>query len=209
MCCESLEGGVTIPEAVTLSFVDNCDAEATLNYTETCVGGNCPTEAVESWCNVMNPAAMPDGETCDNYDVHSLRLFNFSGSEFYTTVEGRVANNVDGTTVYTVTVVSTEDAEAGWDLELHYGAFMTWQEARPARSPELQVGRGLGDHTTWMYTTLESGTATGWGNYKGSMLNFNINLLRCRFAFGEEAIVKNGDYRQNGCTSQACSMGSL
>jgi hypothetical protein len=66
---------------------------------------------------------MPDGQTCDNYDVHSLRLFNFAGDEFYTTVEGRVANNVDGTTTYTLTVVSTDNANAGWDLELHYGDF--------------------------------------------------------------------------------------
>ena len=197
VCCEALDGGVTIPEAVTLSFVDNCDAEATLNYTETCVGGNCPTEAVESWCNVMNPAAMPDGETCDNYDVHSLRLFNFSGSEFYTTVEGRVANNVDGTTVYTVTVVSTEDAEAGWDLELHYGAFMTWQEwlDQPG-AQSYKSDCGLGDHTTWMYTTLESGTATGWGNYSGSMLNFSHQPASGYFGFqlGEGANNKNGNY---------------
>ena len=136
-----------------------------------------PTEAVESWCNVMNPAAMPDGETCDNYDVHSLRLFNFSGSEFYTTVEGRVANNVDGTTVYTVTVVSTEDAEAGWDLELHYGAFMTWQEWLDQLEPELQVDCGL-ETTPPGCTRRSSGTATGWGNYSGSMLNSHINLLQ-------------------------------
>ena len=128
VCCESLEGGVTIPEAITLSYADNCDPEATLDYEETCVGGNCPTETVESWCDISNPAVMPDGQTCDNYDVHSLRLFNFAGSEFYTTVEGRVANNVDGTTTHTLTVVSTEDENAGWDLELHYGDFYTWQE---------------------------------------------------------------------------------
>ena len=197
VCCESLEGGVTIPEAVTVSFVDNCDADATLDYNETCVGGNCPTEAVESWCNVLNPAAMPDGETCDNYAVHSLRLFNFAGSEFYTTVEGRVANNVDGTTVYTVTVVSTEDANAGWDLELHYGEFMTWQEwlDQPG-AQSYKSDCGLGDHTTWMYTMLESGTATGWGSYSGSMLNFSHQPASGYFGFqlGEGANNKNGNY---------------
>ena len=50
-----------------------------------------------------------------------LALFNFAGSEFYTTVEGRVANHYDGTKTYTVTVVSADDANAGWDIELSYG----------------------------------------------------------------------------------------
>ena len=100
-----------------------------------------------------------------------MRLFNFAGDEFYITVEGRVANNVDGTTTYTLTVVSTEDANAGWDLELHYD-FYTWQEwiDRPVRRATSLIV----DFTSHdlMYTMLESGTATGWGTYMGSSLNF-------------------------------------
>ena len=132
-----------------------------------------PRKLWKSWCDVLNPAVMADGQTCDNYDLHSLRLFNFAGSEFYTTVEGRVANHYDGTKTYTVTVVSTEDANAGWDLELNYGAFMTWQEwiDQPG-AQSYKSDCGLGDHTTWMYTTLESGSAEGWGNYAGSSLSF-------------------------------------
>jgi hypothetical protein len=197
VCCESLEGGVTIPEAITLSYADNCDPGATLVYEETCVGGNCPTETVESWCDISNPAVMPDGQTCDNYDVHSLRLFNFAGSEFYTTVEGRVANNVDGTTTYTLTVVSTEDENAGWDLELHYGDFYTWQEwlDRPG-AQSYKSDCGLGDHTTWMYTLLESGSATGWGTYMGSSLTFTHQPASGYFGLqlGEGANNKNGNY---------------
>ena len=197
VCCESLEGGVTIPEAITLSYADNCDPGATLVYEETCVGGNCPTETVESWCDISNPAVMPDGQTCDNYDVHSLRLFNFAGSEFYTTVEGRVANNVDGTTTYTLTVVSTEDENAGWELELHYGDFYTWQEwlDRPG-AQSYKSDCGLGDHTTWMYTLLESGTATGWGTYMGSNLTFTHQPASGYFGLqlGEGANNKNGNY---------------
>ncbi len=197
VCCESLEGGVSIPEAITLTYADNCDPDAALDYQETCVGGNCPTETVESWCDISNPAVMPDGQTCDNYDVHSLRLFNFAGDEFYTTVEGRVANNVDGTTTYTLTVVSTDNANAGWDLELHYGDFYTWQEwlDRPG-AQSYKSDCGLGDHTTWMYTMLESGMATGWGDYMGSELNFTHQPASGYFGFqlGEGANNKNGNY---------------
>ena len=197
VCCESLEGGVTIPEAITLSIMDNCDADASVAYNEECIGGNCPTETVESWCDVLNPAVMPDGQTCDNYDVHSLRLFNFAGSEFYTTVEGRVANHYDGTKTYTVTVVSADDADAGWDIELSYGQFLTWQEwiDQPG-AQSYKSDCGLGDHTTWMYTTLESGTAEGWGNYAGSSLTFSHQPASGYFGFqlGEGANNKNGNY---------------
>ena len=197
VCCESLEGGVTIPAAITLSIMDNCDEDASVAYSEECIGGNCPTETVESWCDVLNPAVMPDGQTCDNYDVHSLRLFNFAGSEFYTTVEGRVANHYDGTKTYTVTVVSADDANAGWDIELSYGQFMTWQEwiDQPG-AQSYKSDCGLGDHTTWMYTTLESGSAEGWGNYAGSSLTFSHQPASGYFGFqlGEGANNKNGNY---------------
>ena len=197
VCCESLEGGITVPEAVELSFSDNCDAGATMEYNEECIGGNCPTADVESWCEVSNPAVMPDGETCDNYSVHSLRLFNFPGSEFYTTIEGRVANNVDGTKTYTMTVVSSDNANAGWEITNNYGAPMSWDEwlAQPG-SQSYKSDCGLGDHTEWMYTTLTSGSATGWGDYEGSSLTFNHQPASGYFGFqiGEGANNKNGNY---------------
>jgi hypothetical protein len=197
VCCESLEGGVTIPEAITLSIMDNCDEDASVEFNEECVGGNCPTETVESWCDILNPAVMPDGETCDNYALHSLRLFNFPGSEFYTTVEGRVANNTDGTKTYTVTVVSTENSNAGWTVTNHYGAPMSWEDwiAQPG-AQSYKSDCGLGDHTEWMYTTLTSGSAEGWGDYAGSSLSFTHQPASGYFGFqiGEGANNKNGNY---------------
>jgi hypothetical protein len=197
VCCESLEGGVTIPEAITLSIMDNCDADASVEFNEECVGGNCPTETVDSWCDILNPAVMPDGETCDNYALHSLRLFNFPGSEFYTTVEGRVANNTDGTKTYTVTVVSTENSNAGWTITNHYGAPMSWEDwiAQPG-AQSYKSDCGLGDHTEWMYTTLTSGSAEGWGDYAGSSLTFTHQPASGYFGFqiGEGANNKNANY---------------
>ena len=197
VCCESLEGGVTIPEAVTLTYADNCDDAPMLDYEEVCVGGNCPTETVESWCDILNPAALPDGETCDNYAVHSVRLFNFPGSEFYTTIEGRVANMVDGTKTYTMTVVSSDNPNAGWEITNHYGAPMTWEEwiAQPGNQ-SYKSDCGLGDHTEWMYTMLTSGSAEGWGDYAGSSLMFSHQPASGYFGFqiGEGANNKNGNY---------------
>ena len=201
VCCESLEGGVTIPEAITLSIDDNCDEDASVNFSEAYVQvgdyENWPTETVDSWCEVLNPAVMPDGETCDNYALHSLRLFNFPGSEFYTTLEGRVANNADGTKTYTVKVVSTENSNAGWTITNHYGAPMSWEDwiAQPG-AQSYKSDCGLGDHTEWMYTTLTSGSAEGWGEYDGDNLSFTHQPASGYFGFqiGEGANNKNGNY---------------
>jgi len=197
VCCESLAGGVTIPEPVELSYADNCDDSPSVVFEEECIGDNCPTEEVTSWCEVSNPEVMADGETCDNYALHSLRLFNFPGSEFYTTVEGQVANNVDGTMTYTMTFVSTENSNAGWTVTNHYGAPMTWEEwiAQPG-SQSYKSDCGLGDHTQWMYTTLTSGEAVGWGDYEGSNLMFAHQPASGYFGFqiGEGANNKNGNY---------------
>jgi hypothetical protein len=197
VCCEAPDGTITIPAAVDVTFTDNCDADATQTYTETCVGDNCPTETVDSWCDITTPEVMPDGETCDNYAPHSLRLFNFAGAEFYTTVEGRVANNSDGTKTYTMTVVASDNANAGWTITNHYGAPMTWQEwiDQPGNQ-SYKSDCGIGDHTTWMYTTLTSGSAEGWGDYAGSSLSFSHQPASGYFGFqiGEGANNKNGNY---------------
>jgi hypothetical protein len=197
VCCEAPDGTITIPAAVDVTFTDNCDTDATQTYTETCVGGNCPTETVDSWCDITTPEVMPDGETCDNYAPHSLRLFNFAGAEFYTTVEGRVANNSDGTKTYTMTVVASDNANAGWTVTNHYGVPMTWQEwiDQPGNQ-SYKSDCGIGDHTTWMYTTLTSGSAEGWGDYAGSSLSFTHQPASGYFGFqiGEGANNKNGNY---------------
>jgi hypothetical protein len=98
---------------------------------------------------------------------------------------------------YTVTVVSTENENAGWEIVNEYGAPMTWQEwiDQPG-AQSYKSDCGLGDHTEWMYTTLTSGTAEGWGDYEGSSLSFMHQPASGYFGFqiGEGANNKNGNY---------------
>ena len=201
VCCEDLSGSVTIPAACELTFMDNCDADASASLNETCVGGNCPTETVDSWCDISAPEAMADGETCDNYAQHSMRLFNFSGSEFYNTEDGRVANNVDGTQTYTMNVTSTDNANAGWTVELNYAAGMDWDawSTQPGYH-SYKSDCGLGDHTTWLYSTMIDGSAVGTGAYAGSTLSLSHQPSNGYFGFqiGEGANNKNGNYGFSG-----------
>ena len=201
VCCEDLSGSVTIPAACELTFMDNCDADASAALVETCVGGNCPTETVDSWCDISAPEAMADGETCDNYAQHSMRLFNFSGSEFYNTVDGTVANNVDGTQTYTMNVTSTENANAGWTVTLNYADGMDWDawSTQPGYH-SYKSDCGLGDHTTWLYSTMIDGSASGTGAYAGSTLSLSHQPSNGYFGFqiGEGANNKNGNYGFSG-----------
>jgi hypothetical protein len=201
VCCEDLSGSVTIPAACELTFTDNCDADASHTLTETCVGPNCPTETVESWCDISAPEALADGETCDNYAQHSMRLFNFSGSEFYNTVDGTVANNVDGTQTYTMNVTSTENANAGWTVTLNYADGMDWDawSTQPGYH-SYKSDCGLGDHTTWLYSEMIDGSASGTGDYAGSELTLTHQPSNGYFGFqiGEGANNKNGNYGFSG-----------
>lgn len=201
VCCESLAGGVFIPEAVQVTWDDDCSPGGVAPVQEECVGDNCPTEDVAGWCDITTPEPLPDGQTCDNYDAHSLRLFNFPGSEYYTTVEGRVANLVDGTMTYTVTVVATDNPDAGWTITNRYAPPMTWQEW--VDQPGLQSYKsdcGLGNHEDWMYTTLTQGMAQGWGDYEGDSLSFTHQPMSAYFGFqiGEGANNKNDHYGFSG-----------
>ena len=201
VCCESLAGGVFIPEAVQVTWDDDCSPGGIAPVQEECMGDNCPTEEVDGWCDITTPEPLPDGQTCDNYDAHSLRLFNFPGSEYYTTVEGRVANLVDGTMTYTVTAVATDNPNAGWTITNRYAPPMTWQEW--VDQPGLQSYKsdcGLGNHEEWMYTTLTEGMAQGWGDYEGDSLSFTHQPMSAYFGFqiGEGANNKNDHYGFSG-----------
>ena len=201
VCCDDISGSVTIPAACELIVTDNCGSEATVSFTETCVGDNCPTESVSSWCDITTPAALADGETCDNYSPHSMRLFNFPGSEFYTTVGGTVANNIDGSQTYTMTVVASDIATAGWTVTVNYPAGMDWAtwSTQPGQH-SYKSDCGLGDHTTWLYSVMSSGSASGWGDYSGSELSLNHQPSNNYFGFqiGEGANNKNSNYGFSG-----------
>jgi hypothetical protein len=130
-----------------------------------------------------------------------MRLFNFPGSEFYTTVSGTVANNSDGTQTYTMTVVSTENSNAGWTVTADYEAGMDWAtwSTQPGNH-SFKSDCGLGDHTTWLYSMMIDGSASGWGDYAGSELTLSHQPSNGYFGFqiGEGANNKNGNYGFSG-----------
>jgi len=205
VCCESHLGEVTIPEAVTTEYQDNCDSDVALTYTETYVGAYAPTDDVDLFCLSSTPAAFEDGETCSGYDPHSLRIFALpGGAEFYTAASpGLVANNADGTLTITQSVQAADGTTAGWDLEVTYGVALGWADWSSQSFPtgyKRDCGDLIDDHINWEYRLIESGTLTGTGDYSGSSLSLmhapSNNYYAGQFGLGANNM--NDEYGYSG-----------
>ena len=205
VCCESHLGEVTIPDAVEPSFTDNCDSDVAYTPTETYVGDYAPTDEVDLFCLSNTPAAFEDGETCNGYDPHSLRIFSLPGGvEFYTAAApGLVAHNADGTWTLTQSVVAADGSNAGWDITVTYGAALGWDDWSNQAFPtgyKRDCGNLIDDHENWEYRIMEFGSMSGTGDYYGSGLILSHAPSNNYYAFqlGLGANNMNNEYGYSG-----------
>jgi hypothetical protein len=84
-----------------------------------------PSGEIAGYCTITTPQPMEDGETCDNYAAHRVRMFNFPGDEFYTTLDGMVTTYADGTRHIELTAVAASNPNAGWTV-VECGGIMRW-----------------------------------------------------------------------------------
>ena len=185
VCVEDIWGTLNVPDPVSIEGFDNCDADFTLDYLETVVGPYAPTESIRNFFIPMSPEADEDGLTCDDFEVHVARLFNFVGDEFYTAMGGLMTNYEDGSRHLTLDVVSTENPNAGWTFEIDLDMGMNWVdwEGQPG-SQSYKSDCGLGDYTEWMYHMMQaSSTASGWGDYEDSELSLTHQPANGYFGF--------------------------
>ena len=205
VCCESHLGEVTIPDAVEPTYADNCDSDVAYTMTETYVGAYAPTDDVDLFCLSSTPAAFEDGETCNGYDPHSLRIFALpGGAEFYTAAgPGLVAHNADGTWTLTQSVAAADGSSAGWDITVTYGAALGWDDWNNQAFPtgyKRDCGDLIDDHENWEYRIMESGSLSGTGDYAGSELSLSHAPSNNYYAFqlGLGANNMNNEYGYSG-----------
>ena len=176
VCAENYTGGSLLPatDACDVSAADNCGGDVSIDMTTTMVGAYAPNDSVDQYCTSVTPEAFDADETCNGYDTHSVRLFNFLGDEFYSTVgEGLVSQLPNGDWLVEKTVVSNADPNSGWNVTftLTDGMdFDTWSNQDFPTSYKQDCGNILDDHENWTYWFLSEGTLTGWGGYDGSFL---------------------------------------
>ena len=206
VCADDYTGESLTPEtdACDVSAADNCEGEVTIDLTTTAVGPYAPNDSVTQYCTTVTPASFSEEETCNGYGVHSVRLFNFAGAEFYSTIgEGLISQLPNGDWLIEKTVVDNNNPQAGWNIAITLTDGMdydTWSNQDFPTSYKLDCEEILDDHQNWMYWFLDNGTMTGWGDYTGDFLTCTHQPANefYRFQVGLGANNMNDHYGYSG-----------
>ena len=152
--------------------------------------------------DITTPTTLADGETCDNNpNQHGMRMFNFLGGEYYMTDAGTMTkNHLDGTATLSMTV---SNGAGAFNVEATFSTLLNWEEW--CATPGLESYKsdcGLGDHMTWDYAILESGSITGVEGtaFEGTALSMSHQPANQYFGFqfGVGANNKNAKYGFSG-----------
>ena len=206
VCAEDHTGTTLVPstDACDAMAMDNCGGEVDLQLTATAVGAYAPNDSVLQYCTTVTPESYSDEETCNGYETHAVRMFNFAGGEFYSTVgEGLVSHLPNGDWLIEQTVVDNSNPDAGWNISFTLTDGMdydTWSDQPFPTSYKLDCDELLDDHENWMYWFLSEGSMTGWGEYDGSFLTCTHQPANqyYRFQVGLGANNMNEQYGYSG-----------
>jgi hypothetical protein len=210
LCFDDYDGGFTLPEACELTVADNCDAGTEIVYEESILPA-LPEgmDVTLGYCTVTTPEAVWEGSTCDTWLLpafglpHSLYLGGLPGDAFYGSVSGTVMHLEDDSWVLSQTVVSLDNPNAGWTIDVVYNPGMDWTAwmAQPGpQSYRYECGQMVDDHINWEYHLMSSGTLTGWGDYAGASLNLTHQPSNGYYGMqlGYGANTKNSNFGYSG-----------
>ena len=206
VCAEDFTGGTLLPstEACDVSATDNCGGDVSIALISESIGEFAPNDSVLQYCTSVTPEAYDDEETCNGYETHAVRLFNFAGGEFYSTEgAGVVSQLANGDWVVEETVVDNSNPNAGWTVSftLTDGMdFDTWSNQAFPTSYKQDCENLTDHHEDWTYWFLSEGTLTGWGDYEGSFLTCTHQPANqfYRFQVGLGANNMNENYSYSG-----------
>ena len=206
VCAEDFTGSELLPstDACDVTATDNCGGDVTVEMTAESIGDFAPNDSVLQYCTSVTPEAWDDEETCNGYETHAVRLFNFAGGEFYSTEgAGVVSQLANGDWVIEETVVDNSNPNAGWTVSftLTDGMdFGTWNDQDFPTSYKQDCENLEDHHEDWTYWFLSEGTLTGWGDYEGSFLTCTHQPANqfYRFQVGLGANNMNENYSYSG-----------
>jgi hypothetical protein len=155
--------GDELPAAPAVTATDNCDEVVEVEYTEVTLG-----DGGDGTCTLSTPIM-------DN-PVWAIVLFGMpNGSDYYTVQTGSFVQNADMTAHVTATLVSTQNPNAGWNLNLHLVDGMNWADWSNQAFPtdyKDDLNLAGNNYLDWLYYIIDgtSSSLTGWGDYSGSDL---------------------------------------
>ncbi|MGB1572667.1 MAG: T9SS type A sorting domain-containing protein, partial [Flavobacteriales bacterium] len=194
---------IEIPAPCAPSYIENCDSEVALTMTST-ESGYLPTDDISNYCMPTDPEAIANGETCDDRAPEAIRLFNFSGGESYTLVDGgsSIIEIMADSSMHIVMEVENAAGDAGFIFDAMYDGGHDWNEwlALPGmhnyKKDCAEIFPGIEIWTEWIYYIMDGGTMSGTGRYAGSEFALSHQPLNAYYGLqvGEGANNKNENY---------------
>ena len=194
---------IEIPDPCAPSYIENCDSEVALTMTST-ESGYLPTDDISNYCMPSNVEAIANGETCDDRAPEAIRLFNFSGGESYTLVDGgsSIVEIMADSSMHIVMEVENAAGDAGFIFDAMYDGGHDWNEwlALPGmhnyKKDCAEIFPGIEIWTEWIYYIMDGGTMSGTGRYAGSEFALSHQPLNAYYGLqvGEGANNKNENY---------------
>ena len=193
---------IQIPAACDVDYADNCDSEVTLDFSSE-ESGYLPTADISNYCMPSDVEAVANGETCDDRDPESIRLFNFPNGESFTLVAGgsSIVEIAPDSTMHII--LDTEDGNGGgFIFEATYDGGHDWNEwlglpgMQNYKKDCADIFPGIEIWTEWIYYVMANGTMTGTGAFAGSSFELNHQPLNAYYGLqiGEGANNKNENY---------------
>ncbi len=171
-----------VPAPPVVEAVDNCDDDPEVVYTETLIG-ELPEEGSIADCTLSTPAS-----NCDPSDpAWSLKLFEFPGYEFFTTVDAQFVEYDDHTAHLSGRVQAVNNPAAFFDIDVHFENGLDWNDWSNQAFPTSFkddcdiVGN---EYLDWTYYIMTAGSATltGAGDLAGSF--FTLTHAPINFYYG-------------------------
>ena len=191
------------PLACAPQYVENCDSEVSLTMTADTMG-YVPTGDIANYCMPSTVEELANGETCDDRAPEAIRLFNFSGGESYTLVDGgsSIVEIMQDSVMHIVMEVQNEAGDAGFIFDATYEGGHDWNEwlALPGlhnyKKDCAEIFPGIEIWTEWIYYIMDGGTMSGTGRFAGSEFALSHQPLNAYYGLqvGEGANNKNENY---------------
>ena len=192
-----------LPQACAPAYIENCDSEVALTMTADTMG-YVPTGDIANYCMPSDVEALANGETCDDRAPEAIRLFNFSGGEAFTLVDGgsSIVEVMQDSSMHIVLEVENAAGDAGFIFDATYDGAHDWNEwlALPGlhnyKKDCAEIFPGVEIWTEWLYYIMDGGTMSGTGRFAGSEFALQHQPLNAYYGLqiGEGANNKNENY---------------
>jgi hypothetical protein len=191
------------PDTAVVTAMDNCDANVTVEFTETIDG------TVTNGSNLYTPVR-PAGNPCNYAYDWAMALFSLPSQYRWYQLDpntpATLVDNGDSTITISGRLFNVLRPDGGFDFNVTYGPGLDWTAWSALAIPngfKADCGGEAANHPTWMYYILQSSSAaelTGWGRFAGSSIHLTHAPSNEYFGFqvGDGANNYNGDNGAGG-----------